>query len=307
MADSSRGLEITTAACVRVLFVSGFKITGAETGTSQIEIRCERSDQLGNTVKYIIALTSLDAPPLVEIEALQHEAMNENRIVVPIARLPGANCLGWEDFLEALGGAIPSLRPFEPSYADVLITSSKNEDVPGINAQAWSIFEQAVADGLEFIFGLRVRRLGGIRRGRRVSDILAETPDQRILVVDAKASKNAYEVSTSTERQLTDYVKQAMTFQRGASPVGAAVVVAREFTQDEARLNDVAKEFLADTQVPLSFLPVELLLKMIAALRDNSEIRGAVRWKRIFCQGGLISKQQFEKELGEVRNQRINK
>lgn len=201
-----------------------------------MEIRCERRDQLGTIVKYAIALTSLDSPPGTELEALKVEAARENRIVVAIARMPGPTWLEWDDFLQSLGGAIPSLRPVEESYAEVLRTASRNEPVPGIDAQAWSVFEAAVADGLEFILGLRVRRLGGVRRGRRVSDMLAQTPDGRILVVDAKASSTPYEMSAETERQLGDYVIQARKYQQGGIPVGSAVIVAREFAQPGERL-----------------------------------------------------------------------
>lgn len=128
-----------------------------------------------------------------------------------------------------------------------------------------------------------------------------------MLVVDAKASKDPYDMSVETQRQLQEYVKQMISYQKGANPVGAAVVVSRQFAQDENRLSAIANDFLADTRIALSFLPVERLLEMITFFRDHPQLRRAFRWARVFCQNGFITTDRIKREAKSLRDQRIER
>lgn len=290
---------------MRTLFLAGYTVTDVNRGANQLEILCERRDILGALVKYAIALTDSTEPSEVEMDAFRDEAAAEGRIVVGIAPKKATNWLSWEEVLEALGGAVPSWRALDDSYAGILNAASKNEKVAGSDEQGWSIFEQAVADGLEFVLGLKVRRHGGLRRGTKVSDMFAETADGRVLVVDAKASAGQFDVSAETVRQLTDYVMQAMTHQKGANPVGAAVVAARAFAQTEERLLSIANEFLSETQIPLSFMTTGVLLHLITYFKQSPEHRRAIPWRRIFCQCGLVKSAHFDAVANTVQVQRI--
>jgi hypothetical protein len=258
-------------------------------------------------VKYGIALTDDPRPPSTEFEAFAQEATADGRTVVAIAAEAGEGWLGWDDLIHAMGGEIPSWRALDDSYANVLLTASRNEPIDGVLGEAWSVFEQAVADGLEFILALRVRRHGGLRRGRRVSDMLAETSDDRILVVDAKSSKGAFDVSADAIRQIREYVLKAKTHQKGATPVGSAVFVAREFQQNENRLTDLANEFLAETQVPLAFLTVSVLTVMVKFLKEKPTLRRSIPWRHVFCQCGAIREETFRKLAQETIQERIAK
>jgi hypothetical protein len=56
----------------------------------------------------------------------------------------------------------------------------------------WGIADDVLRDlyvrgKFEFVFGRRVRRMGGRRRGQAVSDLIAQTVSG-LLVIDAKAS-----------------------------------------------------------------------------------------------------------------------
>ena len=292
---------------VRSLFLNGFTVTAVNRGANQIEILCERRDLLGALVKYGIALTDSARPPVTEFEAFAQEVTADGRTVVAIAAEAGQGWLGWDDVILAMGGEIPSWRALDDSYADVLRKSSHNEPIDGVLGEAWSVFEQAVADGLEFILALRVRRHGGLRRGRSVSDMLAETSDARILVVDAKSSKRAFDVSTDALRQIREYVLKAKTHQKGGSPVGSAVLIAREFQQDEPRLANLANEFLAETQVPLAFLTVSVLTTMVSFFKDKPVLRRSIPWRQVFCQTGLIHEQTFRKLAKHAIQERIAK
>jgi hypothetical protein len=167
----------------------------------------------------------------------------------------------------------------------------------GLSGEAWQIFEEAVADGLEFIFGRRVRRLGGRRRGRKTSDMITQTSDCKILIIDAKASSGNYDVGWPELRPLTEYVKNQKIRQRGRLELTAAVLVANHFEQDGERLNELNGEFISETNIPLTFLEVDTMLKIIEQMKQHPTIRNTLRWGRVFCSGGIVKPRLFEQEL----------
>ena len=133
------------------------------------------------------------------------------------------NQLGWTEFLEVMGGAVPSWKALTDEYLEHLQKASKNEIPSGLTGEAWWIFESLVADGLEFCFGRRVNRLGGQRRGQRVSDMVAPLPDFSVVVVDAKASGPGFDANAGSLRALAEYVNKQKQRQQGGGDVVAAL------------------------------------------------------------------------------------
>jgi|GEM_PF-932164 hypothetical protein len=231
------------------------------------------------------------------MEYARHVAKSEGKVFVVVDRRAGAGRVHWDDFLEALGGAIPTWRALSDEYPNVLKTTSMNKVPIGLSGEAWKIFEDAVADGLEFIFGRRVRRLGGRRPGQIISDMITQTPDHKVLIIDAKASSHNYNVGVAKLRPLTEYVKNQKIRQRGRHELSAAILVANQFEQDNERLNELNGTFLSDTGIPLAFLEVNTLLKIVEKMRQQPILRNTLRWARIFCSGGLVKGRLFEQEL----------
>lgn len=159
-------------------------------------------------------------------------------------------------------------------------------------------------DGLEFLLGRPVQRLGGRRRGRPLSDLLACTPDQRILVIDTKASAKPFEMGTPELRPLEEYAKRQSVRQAGGPGVGGVVLVAASFAQDEHRLDELSKDFLSSARLPLAFLEVESLILMVNAMKEKSRLRNTIQWARILCVGGLVSMRKFREELDAAASER---
>jgi hypothetical protein len=159
---------------------------------------------------------------------------------------------------------------------------------------------------LEFLFGRRVRRMGGAARGSRVADLLAHTPDARLLVVDAKASADSFDASWPNLRALVEYVKTQQARQRGEIEVAAALIVAPAFKQDAAALAEVGGQFLPDTKVPIAFMTATVLLRMVQELRTKPRLRSALRWANIFCQSRLITEGSFAAEIASVERERFD-
>ena len=261
---------------------------------------------MGCTVRYLIVLCEGQTPPQDDLSNIQRDAERTGRLLVLVAQEAGENVLAWSDFLLVMGGAVPMWRALGREYDTALLTLSQNQLPDGVVGEAWRLFEEAVGDGLEFLFGRRVRRLGGAARGSRVADLLAQTPDTRLLVVDSKASGDLFDASWPNLRPLVEYVKRQQTRQRGEIDVSAALVVAPSFKQDATALAGVAGQFLAETRVPAAFLTATTLVRMVQELRDRPRLRTAVNWANLFCQARLITADAFDAEITAVERERFH-
>lgn len=295
-----------TNIAVRTLLAAGYGILGTHRQPRHIEIHCERKDILGATISYLFAITDADELTSAEIEDIKRSAEASRHVVIIVARTSSGDCVSWEDFAEALGGAVPSWQALSSEYEDTLTTAATNQLPEGESGEAWLLFEDLVAHGLEYIFGRRVRRLGGRKRGRPVSDMQAQTPQEQIEIVDAKAAGgNGFDVTWPALRPLVEYVGRQQARQQGNHIVSGALVVSSKFQQGDVRLQELSNRFLGATRVPISFMDASVLAQIVTALRKRPHIRNAVRWDSILT-GGRIKLQTFMNELADAESERIS-
>lgn len=295
-------MEPSVATATRTLQAAGFDITNFVRHPSHIEYECEREDAFGANVRYTIIIAAGDEPSS-DVGFAIRAASVAGRTVVAVAGGGGPTWLSWNEFLAVLGGAIPSWRALDGSYPGALRTSSRNELPPGASGEAWRLFEEAVADGLEFTFGHRVKRMGGVQRFKPLPDMLALTPDGLLTLVDAKAAGGGvYELERPKLRALAEYVERQRTRQAGAVPLGSALIVAGSF-EPSGSLDTICADFMATNQVPLALLDVDTLLVLIASLRDNPALRSKLRWRHLLYRAGLIPLKFVEGELRAARSE----
>ena len=307
MVDEGYKTSPQTQVTIQTLVVAGYSIERSHWQPRHIEILCKRTDILGSSIPYLIAVTDVDEFSEAEINGILHSAFNQARIPVIVTPTPSEETISWEDFTEVLGGAVPSWQALNPEYNQALVTASKNELPTGVTeGKAWLIFEDLVGSGLEFIFGRRVIRLGGRVSGRRVSDMLAQIPRGPILVVDTKASADGFDVTWSHLRPLVEYVEVQRDRQCGHVDLFGALISSSDFKQDDARLLELCLEFGAETKVPLSFIDADVLAATINLLREKPDVRNGIRWHQIF-KGGRIRLSIIEKELQAVDDERVRK
>ena len=287
----------------RTLLAAGYVVSGSHRQPSHIEFKCERVTRLGPLIQLLIAITDHAEFSDNEAEDITRSASNQNRLAVLVSASGGTRQLSWSEFMNILGGAIPSWKALTDEYCSRLRTASLNELPPGLTGEPWWIFESLVADGLEFCFGRRVNRLGGQKRGKRVSDMVAPLPDFDVLVVDAKASGSGFDAGAVTLRALIEYVKKQKQRQEGGGDVVAALVVSSGFVQEPAALATAAREFLGETRIPLCFMTADTLWFMVNELRARTDIRNCIRWKTLFA-GGLIKDREIESEIRAVAQER---
>lgn len=289
----------------RTLRAAGYVITDSTRTDQYVAFTCERTSLLRAKLRFVIAISySRDFSEGAEAR-LAGLARESGGILVRVAVGPPADedTVPWGEFLDVLGGAIPSWRALSADFRDGLLASSQGTLPAGQSGEAWRLFEELVADGLEFVLGRRVRRLGARRRGEDLPDMLASTPDDLILVVDAKSTASADGFDGRNLRALREYCVKQKAAQRGADLVHGAVVVAPTFRQEGDGLLQANREFYAETQLAVSYVSATTLADAVDLVRGQVELRAAVAWKRVFS-GGLISTSAVQNEFDSVRGRR---
>jgi hypothetical protein len=285
---------------VRSLIVNGYDVTGSQRQPTHIELGCEWKDAFGCTCNYLFVVCDEGRPSQMQLDAITHEASQRHQNVVIVTNDPEESTISRDDFFSLLGGAVPSWRALGPTYKESLLQSSTNELPKGYSGEAWAVFEQAVADGFEFIFGRRVRRLGGNKRGKRVSDMLAQLPDQTMLIIDTKASIHPFDASWKHMRALVEYTRQQLTRHKGIVELGVAIVVAATYKQENSAISNVSNDFVAETRIPLLFLTAEDLDKMVEKLAKRPQYRNRLNWRMLLCRNGRFEISRFSTELEDV-------
>ena len=307
MADDSHRTQPQAQTATRTLIVAGYSIEGSHRQPRHIEILCKQTDILGASIPYLIAVTDFDELSDAEIDDIYHSAENQNRTPIIVTSIPSERTISWEDFTEALGGAVPSWQALSPEYDQALVTAAKNQLPAGeTKGEAWLIFEDLVGSGLEFIFGRRVRRLGGRLRGRPVSDMQAQMPTGEVLVVDTKASADGFNVTWSELRPLVEYVRHQRVRQRGQVELFGALISSSNFKQNDDRLSELSSRFFAEVRVPLSFIDAYVLTATVNLFQERPDVRNGIHWNQIF-KGGRICLSIIRDEMHAVDNERVRK
>jgi hypothetical protein len=288
----------------RTLRAAGYDIFQFQRMQNLAEFRCRISSRLGAVISFFFGFTSEDDFSREYEEEARRVSGAQGLALVLVSLKGGIGQVSWSDFLRAMGGGVPSWRALQTNYSSALTTASIDQLPLGEGGEAWVLFEDLIADGLEFAFGRRVRRFGGRRRGQKVSDMIAQLPNFDLLVVDGKAAKKPFDAGWPQLRPLVEYVKKQQQRQNGHNNVVAALLVSSDFKQGSESLRTLSDEFFAQTRVPLCFATAPFLAFVVDALKDQPHLRNAISWSSIFV-GGLLERSKFQKLIEEARSERI--
>jgi hypothetical protein len=287
---------------VRTLLLAGYEIEKAHRQPTHAEIHCT-GPMLTVRVPLLIALTAEEQFSGQLKAQLQEVSSRAHRSLVMVSAFGADGQLGWAEFLDTMGGPVPAWRALDADFSRDLITAGSNAVPTGMRGEAWRIFEMLAADGFEFAFGRRVRRLGGGKRGTKVSDMLGQLPEGPILVIDAKATATAFDAAIFNLRPLAEYMKVQRLRQRGYNDIHAALVISNAFEQAAESLLAISREFLSDVGHPVCFMTAAALSEMIETLRIEAHLRRGIRWRKLFA-GGLVSLKEFELEVKALKSER---
>lgn len=268
---------------VRTLLSGGFVLNKVQREPGYALLVARRVDEFGMAHRYCFAVFEDEFSP-AQIEAIEIAAKYHGAEPVlvgeGIADLPN---LEWDGFISLFGGPILSLKPFEPQFREHLHELGHNRLPEGLGGKADDLFEVYVREALEFVLGERVVRYGQDRLFEARPDGLVLPSQGFYALYDAKAYGDGYPVTQDSLRQFGSYVKDfSKRYGTYLQRLNSFLVISGKFAQGDKALDSRARDFMAEHQVPLSFMTADTLGEIIEILAETPVVRRAVNWSRVF-------------------------
>lgn len=285
---------------VRTLLSSGFLLDRVEREPGYALIIVRRLDEFRVAHRYCFAVFEDDFSSsqvaTVKIEAKHYDA-EPVLVGEGIAEVPS---LEWDRFMSLFGGPILSLKPFEPQFREHLCELGRNRLPEGLEGKPDDLFEIYVREALEFVLGERVVRYGQERRFEARPDGLVLPSQNFYALYDVKAYGKGYEVTQDSLRQFGSYVRDfSDRYNTYLQRLNSFLVISGGFVQRDKALDQRSREFIADHNVPLSFLTADTLGEMIEVLAETPVVRRAIKWSRVFSDS-VVQASRVKTEIDTV-------
>lgn len=295
---------------VRTLSLNGFRISAVDRRTNYYCCCAERHELLGVPVRYLLVVAEGDLNQ-ADIDNIQVRANRSNASPVLVVAQPwagtdpGLPIFNVDQFHDRLGGAIHSVLPLQPEYGAHLDVLGHNAVPDGLNGTADELFEMFVHAGLQFMLSRRVIRYGQERRFEAVPDGVAFDHAAALILYDAKAAKNGYDVDTTSVRQFGDYVRRFdAAYERLLGRLSAFVVVSGSFANTDDSLEERARGFIAEYGCPLSIMTTSEMGAIVNLLAAQPLFRRSIDWKRVFSRA-LVRVADVQAELDRLNRDRF--
>lgn len=265
---------------------AGFDIDRVERKPNFLALHTGRSDEFGNTNRYLIAyagdspISDADAEILRKIASLERSAL----VIVSnnISLNTDAPVLTKSELFGRLGGALSSVVPLEPEYAEQLLTLASNKLPPGLAGTPDDLFEAYAHAGLQFLLRGRVIRYGQERKFEIVPDGLIIGGHAPLMLYDCKAANERFDFSQTTIRQFSDYIKRFhKQCEAYVGRLHAFVAISDEFQSADTLLAR-SNELYSDSGVNLVCMTASALGATVSIFAERPIFRSVVDWKSLF-------------------------
>lgn len=286
---------------VRTLLSGGFLLDRVERQPGYALLIARRFDEFGVAHRYCFAVFE-DKFSSSQVETVRIEAQHYGAepVLVGEGTAEEIPCLEWYRFVSLFGGPILSVKPFEPQFQEHLYELGHNRLPEGLEGKPDDLFEAYVREALEFVLGEKVIRYGQERLYEPRPDGLVLPSQGFYALYDAKAYGKGYEVTRDSLRQFGDYVEDfSKRYNAYLRRLNSFLVVSGKFVQGDEALDQRSKDFIADYNVPLSFLTADTLGKIIEMLSENPVVRRGINWSRVFS-NSVAQASQVKAEIRTV-------
>jgi hypothetical protein len=291
---------------VRTLMGAGFTLINTVRKPSYLAFTVRRFDEFAVENRYLIvypeglALTDSDADALVKVGRFERAAVvllgeveRERRDIATLR-------IG--KFLARLGGPVTALLPLDSAYPEHLQILGHNTLPDGLTGEADDRFEEYVHAGLQFLLHERVIRYGQERLFEIVPDGFVFGRSAPLMLYDAKAATNGYDVSRQSLRQFADYVRRFHAqYEQYTGRLHCFILVSGHFNSDET-LQERSNQLYAECNVPLCFLTACEMAEIVKLMADRPSFRQAIDWRAIFANHLVLASAVGEQLAARLRD-----
>lgn len=277
-------LQKKTKQLICMILVNGYSLTRYHSVTSSTcVLLIQKHDILGAPIHYgvILSAASTNAPEremaLSYVKAQKYHALN-----VGIDTPSDGNILPYADFEKSLGGPVSQFILLHPDLPGTLDLLGHNKLPANLKGNPGDILENAVRDGLQYLFAGKAHCYGQRRLFEKVPDGIAFGKKDLIVLYDAKAYKNGFKISADDIRRFSSYIKEFNTsYATYTTPVYCFLVVSGHFPQSSVSPINYADELYTQCQTKLCFMSSIQLGKAVIETQKHHRERLAINWKKL--------------------------
>jgi len=85
-----------------------------------------------------------------------------------------------------------------------------------------------------------------------------------------------------------------------------ALVVLSSFHQTKVRLQEISREFYAESRVPVTFMTAQTLGEIVTILSERPDARNGILWSRLLS-GTVVSVDEFNGQLRDLDSERVSR
>lgn len=287
--------------CVRTLVGNGFVLERVYSNPSYVVLDLVRCDEFGIQIPYrvVICLTSMRQETVKRVE--KEARKDGHRLIFVADDLTSAHTsMSAADFLNRLGGPVSSWSVLEPGFAEALSTLGQNRLPTGWKGDPDKLFEDAVKDSLQFIFGSRVAQYGQQRLFESLPEGVVFPQRDTMVLYDCKAYEKGYPISRDDIRRFASYVKDFdQRYGDLLGPPYAFLVISHSFADSVESIQSRARQLFELCRVQLVAVTTQELAAAISLLAKCPAFRQAINWKAVLT-SVLFDASDIEAELKRI-------
>jgi hypothetical protein len=269
---------------VKTLITGGFILESTHRNPGYATLSMMRPDEFGQIHHYCFVIAE-EVLSSTQIEGARIAATHENAILVLVGPVDTKDAsIPWKRFLNIFGGPVLDMTPLEPEFPDRLVQLGHNILPSGLQGEPDDLYELFVRAALEFVLGTRVIRYGQDRLFEARPDGISLPDHGFTALFDAKAYAGGYEVTTTTLRQLREYVIDFSNRYNAYLPrINTFMLISSAFQQKDDALVTKSRDLIASCGVPITFVTSNILAQIIQIFLEHPAARRSVNWSRIFA------------------------
>lgn len=294
---------------ISTLVINGFHIKQVDrfSPTNPI-IHTYKYDKLGAEIRYSI-LFSEDKTETAILQTLEKAAkgFNAQSILVNDHLLTDKfKCHTTKRFFDFFGGIVNTGLILIPNLSDILNELGHNKLPIGLTGDPEDLLELYSSECFQYIFESPTRRYGSDRLFEKLPDGLVLCKNHFMILFDAKAYKDGFEVDSKTINSLKFYVEdRGGNYSSYFGNIFTFIIVSGHFKDSATSLQNRSDELYKLCNCKISCINSKELGDIVQLLKSNPDIRSSIQWKEVFSKV-VVETKYVQQEIKRIQKDKVH-
>lgn len=294
---------------VATLLLNGFHIKQVDRLSSgNTIVHTYKYDKLGAEIRYAI-LFSQETSETPVIETLSKRAktfLSTPVLVCDNVKNDTVKSYTYKEFFNFFGGIVNTGLISISNLPEVLDQLGHNKLPADLAGTPEDLLELYSAECLQYIFESPTRRYGSDRLFEKLPDGLVLSKNKFMVMFDAKAYSNGFDIGSPTINSLAHYVKD-FNERYGIffGSIFTVIIISGTFNDSTKSISSRSEELYGLCNCKISTVTAKELGVIVQSLRQHPELKVSINWKNVFV-NAIVTKQHVETEIKRIQKDKVH-